>query len=68
MRNYQGHCLTPLDFNLEAYEAFQKSLSVLFDQIASFIFLKLLIMKCIEKDILQILGYSLLKLYKEIKN
>jgi hypothetical protein len=62
MRNYQGHCLIPLDFNLEAYKAFQKSLSVLLDQIADFIFLKLLIMKYIEKDILRILGYSLLKL------
>ncbi len=55
MRNSQGYCLTPLDFNFEAYKAFQKSLSVLLDKIANFIFLKLFIMKCIEKDILHIL-------------
>ncbi len=58
----------PWDNNLEAYKAFQKSFSALEDQMASFICLKLFFIKYMERDTLQILGYSLLKLYNEIKN
>ncbi len=61
MRNYQGQSLIRWDNNLEAYKAFQKSLSVLEDQMASFIVLKLFFIKYMERDTLQILGYSLLK-------
>ncbi len=62
MRDYQGQSLMPWDDNLEAYKAFQKSLSALEDQMASFIFLKLFFIKYMERDTLQILGYSLLKI------
>jgi hypothetical protein len=62
MRIYQGQSLMPWDNNLETYKAFQKSLSVLEDQMASFIFLKLFFIKYMERDTLQILGYSLLNL------
>ncbi len=60
--NSQGQSLMPWDNNFETYTAFQKSLSVLEDQIANFTCLKLFFIKYIERDILQILGYSLLNL------
>ncbi len=62
MRDCQGQSLMPWDNNLETYKTFQKSLSVFEDQIANFIFLKLFFIKYIERDTLQILGYSLLKI------
>jgi hypothetical protein len=68
MRNSQGHCLTALDFNLEFIFFFQYSLSVLEVNIANLIFLKLFITKCKDRVKLLNLGYSLVKLYKEIIN
>ena len=56
MWNYQGQSLTAWDKNHETYKAFQKSLSVLEDMIANFIFLKFFFIKWSEREILHILG------------